>query len=221
MIKKKETAKTKEQTTASEIFAVIQPNDLEVAEALREISPKAFSTYVRVLNQNWRQGTVACKDRSEVNFSNKKPWKQKGTGRARAGSPRSPLWRKGGVVFGPQERTRTLKINKDIRKGALVSLLQERLNHGKIGCLNWALETEQPKTAVAYSALKNAGLNDKNITLFLSANDFLNYASFINIPNVSILFFDQPNAVDLAVNSQWVFLKKDMDQFKEMVSRWL
>lgn len=221
MIKKKETAKTKEQTTASGLLEIVQPSDVALTESAREISPKAFSNYVRVLNQNWRQGTVACKDRSEVNFSNKKPWKQKGTGRARAGSPRSPLWRKGGVVFGPQERTRTLKINKDIKKGALVSLLNTRLNNGQVGCLNWALENERPKTAGAYAALKDAGLHNKNITLLLSANDFLSYASFVNIPNVSILFFDQPNAVDLAINSHWVILKKDMDQFKEMVSRWL
>ncbi|BDC34319.1 hypothetical protein Noda2021_02770 [Candidatus Dependentiae bacterium Noda2021] len=219
MILKKETAITNEQTTAS--YEIVSASILDIDESARTISPEAFSTYVRVLNQNWRQGTVACKDRSEVNFSNKKPWKQKGTGRARAGSPRSPLWRKGGVVFGPQERTKTLKINKDVRKGVLSSILQSRLSDGKVGCLNWALPTEQPKTAAAYSALKNAGINDKNVTLFLSANDFLNYASFINIPNVNILFFDQPNAVDLSIGSQWVFLKKDFDQFKEMVSRWL
>ena len=56
-------------------------------------SDKAFANAIRALMQNWRQGTVGCKDRSEVAFSNKKPWKQKGTGRARAGSARSPLWR--------------------------------------------------------------------------------------------------------------------------------
>ena len=66
--------------------------------------------------QNWRQGTVACKGRSDVAFSNKKPWKQKGTGRARAGSARSPLWRGGGVIFGPQPRTRMLKVAKQVKK---------------------------------------------------------------------------------------------------------
>ena len=68
-----------------------------------------MSIYIRSLLQNWRQGTVACKGRSDVGYSNKKPWKQKGTGRARAGSARSPLWRGGGVIFGPQPRTRVLK----------------------------------------------------------------------------------------------------------------
>ncbi len=67
-----------------------------------------FSTWVRSLVQSWRQGTVACKGRSDVARSTKKPWKQKGTGRARAGSARSPIWRGGGVIFGPQKRTRIL-----------------------------------------------------------------------------------------------------------------
>lgn len=74
-----------------------------------------YALWVRVLMQNWRQGTVGCKGRSDVARSGKKPWKQKGTGRARAGTARSPLWRGGGVIFGPQMRTRTLKINKKIK----------------------------------------------------------------------------------------------------------
>src|ERR1700683_4830953 len=83
--------------------------DLEIEK--REESPKTYATAIRTLIQNWRQGTVGCKDRSEVAYSNRKPWKQKGTGRARAGSLRSPVWRKGGVTFGPQPRVRELSIN--------------------------------------------------------------------------------------------------------------
>ena len=75
-----------------------------------------MAVYVRSLLQNWRQGTVGCKGRSDVAYSNKKPWKQKGTGRARAGSARSPLWRGGGVIFGPQPRTRVLKAGKQVKK---------------------------------------------------------------------------------------------------------
>src|SRR3990167_8761361 len=82
--------------------------DLEVRS--KNVANATFSTWVRVLLQNGRQGTVACKGRSDVAFSNKKPWKQKGTGRARAGSARSPVWRKGGVIFGPQARVRKLSI---------------------------------------------------------------------------------------------------------------
>src|SRR6202158_776957 len=70
----------------------------------KRATPHQFAVWIRALLQNWRQGTVGVKDRSEVSLSGKKPWKQKGTGRARAGTARSPLWRKGGVIFGPHPR---------------------------------------------------------------------------------------------------------------------
>ena len=78
-------------------------------EGFSENMSKEYAVWVRVLMQNWRQGTVGCKARSDVAYTNKKPWKQKGTGRARAGSARSPIWRGGGVTFGPQARVKTLK----------------------------------------------------------------------------------------------------------------
>src|SRR5580700_6612328 len=93
---------------------------------------KETSNYIRSLLQGWRQGTVWSRGRSDVSFSNKKPWKQKGTGRARAGSPRSPLWRGGGVIFGPQERTRCLKINRKIRQISMLSLFASFVQQNKI-----------------------------------------------------------------------------------------
>src|SRR5436189_5382445 len=86
-----------------------------------------FSTWARVLTKNWQQGTVACQGRSEVSRTNKKPWKQKGTGRARAGSARSPLWKGGGVIFGPQARVRTLKISKKARQKVMTTILADYL----------------------------------------------------------------------------------------------
>ena len=94
--KKKSTAKV----VVKAAHDTLSTKELGIETAQPEVSEVSFSNWVRALMQNWRQGTVGCKDRSEVGFSNKKPWKQKGTGRARAGSARSPLWRKGGVVFG-------------------------------------------------------------------------------------------------------------------------
>ena len=97
-----------------------------------------MAVYVRSLLQNWRQGTVACKGRSDVAYSNKKPWKQKGTGRARAGSARSPLWRGGGVIFGPQPRTRVLKAGKQVKKIMFsTQFLFNFLEQGKVVSLNW------------------------------------------------------------------------------------
>jgi large subunit ribosomal protein L4 len=202
------------------IKTILTPADLELAARTETATnTKALAQYIRALMQNWRQGTVGCKDRSEVAFSNKKPWKQKGTGRARAGSPRSPLWRKGGVTFGPQERVRTLKVTKNHKREVFTDLLWSRLEAQNVISLNWSVD-ERPKTALAYSALQQAGLADKKVVLFVSTYDFITQASFANIPNVSMIFFDQPNAFTLAHGDNWMFLAKDSDLFKEMVGLW-
>ncbi len=118
-----------------------------------------FAIYIRQLLQNWRQGTVGCKGRSDVSFSNRKPWKQKGTGRARAGSARSPLWRGGGVIFGPQPRVRMLKSIKKAKTVVFLIYLyviiwiRERF----IFALGISMDNA-PKTSYAYNLLKQANL---------------------------------------------------------------
>ncbi len=194
--------------------------DLDLSQ-IKKQTHVGFATYVRSLLQNWRQGTVAVKGRADVSFSNKKPWKQKGTGRARAGSPRSPLWRKGGVTFGPQPRVRTLTLNKQVKQQVMLELLASYINSQRVIQLDWNLNSEVPKTALAFKALRDAGLANRAVNIFLPVDDAMSFASFANIPNVRILFFDQPNAFDLAQGDQWVFLKKDFDHFKNMVSRWI
>lgn len=201
------------------IKTVLTPSDLELSARSEKPDNTALGNTIRALMQNWRQGTVGCKDRSEVSFSNKKPWKQKGTGRARAGSARSPLWRKGGVIFGPQERVRTLKVSKGQKREVFYNLLLDKLDTHNVISLNWSAQ-ERPKTALAYSALKEAGLADKKVVFFVSTYDFITQASFANIPNVSMIFFDQPNAFTLAHGDSWMFLAKDSDLFKEMVGLW-
>lgn len=186
----------------------------------KEVSPKTFSCAIRVLRQNWRQGTVGCKTRAELAFSNRKPWKQKGTGRARAGSLRSPLWRKGGVIFGPQPRTRTLALNDKQKSLVFNNILFTRLNEQSIACLDFNLSDNKPSTKMAKQVLVNAGLSDKKVLLFLPFNDATTIASFRNISNVNIISFDQPNAFDMANMSNWTFLKKDLEHFKEMISQW-
>jgi large subunit ribosomal protein L4 len=196
--------------------------DLGLNEAQKKIAtPEQFSVEVRRLLQNWRQGTVASKGRSDVVGSTRKPWKQKGTGRARAGDVKSPIWRGGGVVFGPQKRTRTLKTNKQSRKALTRSLLWNALDKKTIYTLDWSLETDVPKTKQAVEAFKKANLSGTQINLFLSSNDFVTAASFANIPWVRIIFFDSANAYDLADAFRWVVLKKDLESFKGMVAQWI
>ncbi|KKQ11256.1 MAG: 50S ribosomal protein L4 [Candidatus Babeliales bacterium] len=180
----------------------------------------AFARAIRVLRQNWRQGTVGCKTRAELAFSNRKPWKQKGTGRARAGSLRSPLWRKGGVIFGPQPRTRTLSMNGKEMNLVFNNILFSKLAEKAIACLDFNVSAEKPVTKLAQKMLKAADLDNKKVLLFLPFDDITSIASFRNIPNVHIVSFDQPNAFDLINGGCWVFFKKDVDLFKEMISRW-
>ncbi len=186
----------------------------------KELSPKTFSCAIKVLRQNERQGTVGSKTRGEVSFSNRKPWKQKGTGRARAGSLRSPLWRKGGTIFGPQARERTLSLNKKQGKLVFNNLFFSYVDNDAVHCLDFNSEAKFPKTKEASNALKKLGLEHNKVVLILPYDDTKNYASFRNLPNVNIIFFDQPNAFDLSNCDNWVFFKKDLDQFKTMVSQW-
>ena len=186
----------------------------------KETNPIAFARAIRMLRQNWRQGTVGCKTRAELAFSNRKPWKQKGTGRARAGSLRSPLWRKGGVIFGPQPRTRTLSVNSKEMDLVLNNILFSKLAQKAIFCLDFSISADKPETKLAQKALSVTGLGDKKVLLFMPFDDITSIASFRNIPNVQIISFDQPNAFDLTNGGCWVFLKKDVDLFKEMISRW-
>ncbi len=186
----------------------------------KETSPVTFARAIRVLLQNWRQGTVSCKTRGEVSFANKKPWRQKGTGRARVSSLRSPLWRKGGVIFGPQARVRKLSINEKQRTLVFNNVISRLLEKSAIHCLDFGVNEQGPKTKAAYQALKGMGLDNRKIVLFLPFGDMANFAAFRNLPNVNILTFDQPNAFDLSNGDCWVFMKKDIEHFKEMILQW-
>lgn len=221
MTKKTVTKSSHASTGSDSALQKITASNLGIKVSEKEISPLAMSIYIRSLLQNWRQGTVACKGRSDVAYSNKKPWKQKGTGRARAGSARSPLWRGGGVIFGPQPRTRVLKTGKNAKRGVLNTLFFDYLKNGKVAALAWDAALEKPKTSQAFNLLKKVGLHQEKVVLFLPTNDVVSYASFSNIPNVRILYYDQPNAFDLANGTQWLVLNKDLEHFKKMVSQWI
>ena len=125
MVTKRETGRKKLEDGSPRL--TVTAEDLGINEkSEKNVSPICFAIAVRALRQNWRQGTVACKDRgSLISRSNKKPWKQKGTGRARAGSPRSPIWRGGGVTFGPQPRVHEINVTKKMKNNALNALLYD------------------------------------------------------------------------------------------------
>ncbi len=212
----KNITKSKIESTNDNVLKILSAKDLGLSNKPEKVSSVAFANWVRVLLQNWRQGTVGCKDRSEVAYSNKKPWKQKGTGRARAGSRRSPLWIGGGVTFGPQPRVRTLKINKDLKKRILGDIFWNLLDNNNVFCLDWSA-TDKPKTAEIFKLLKDLNLHDTKLNILVDPNDLSTQASFANIPNVHLILFDEANAYYLAAGTKLILLKKDLDKFKNMV----
>ena len=142
----------------------VKASDLGLKKLDKEISPKAFAQWVRVIQQNTRQG------RSDVSASNKKPWKQKGTGRARAGSARSPLWRGGGVIFGPQARSKKLKISKDLKSSILSTFITDLIENKRLQALD-IVSFEKPSTKLAAKALETAGLKGRKICFIVDLKD--------------------------------------------------
>lgn len=209
------------QEKTSAHTASVTAHDLGMNAASRaEISPRDYAISIRVLRQNWRQGTVGCKTRSEVNRTGKKPFKQKGTGRARAGTAGSPLWRGGGIAFGPQPRVRTLSMTRKARARVMEAVIWSRLDAQQIVTVTVTFPEDKPKTAIASKTLRAAGLADKKVALFIAPHDYVTYASFVNLKNVRIFFFDQPNAYDLSWGDVIVYQQRDNDLFKEMVAAW-
>ncbi len=205
---------------ADSLTKAITLKELEISSQDEPVLGSQFSVWIRVLLQNWRQGTVSVKGRSDVARSNRKPWKQKGTGRARAGSARSPLWRGGGVTFGPQPRVRKLSMPAAVKRRVLMQILVDRLQRQTVLVSDWSIHGEKPCTSDAAHMLKQMGLEGKKVTLFLTSLDLVHYASFVNIPSVQVLLYDQANAYDLANSEYWVVLKKDENAFKQMVEQW-
>lgn len=213
---------TQEKSTNAEskLSTIVTLKAAEFTAPEKPASEQQFATWIHALKNNWRQGTVGVKGRADVARSGKKPWKQKGTGRARAGTARSPLWRGGGVIFGPQMHTKSLRVNKQLRKQVLATLTADFITNKKVHMLDWVLPDDKPKTKLAAQLLKNIGVDKGNVVILLSQGDMTTYASFINIPRVQVILFDQPNAFDLAHADSWLYLKKDHDAFKTMVGQW-
>src|SRR3989338_2709122 len=124
-----------------------------------KVNNSLMSQAVRVYLANQRQGTVKTKDRGEVNATTKKIWQQKGTGRARHGSKRAPLFVGGGVAFGPKPRDFSLTISKKMKKNALFSALSSKLKENEIKILK-GLEAVTPKTKIMNGILKNLGIEE-------------------------------------------------------------
>ncbi len=184
-----------------------------------ELDPEVFDGKVHkvVLAQtllahlaNQRSGTAATKTRGEVAGGGKKPWRQKGTGRARAGSIRSPLWRKGGIVFGPHPRDYSYSLPKKIRKLALKSILNDRVLGGRCRILNeWNLD--EAKTKKVNALLRALSLQEK-VLIVLGDEGVPVERAARNVEQVTLSTVQGLNAYEVLRSEYLILSKKALEQ---------
>ncbi|MBF9314826.1 50S ribosomal protein L4 [Bifidobacteriaceae bacterium NR047] len=158
-----------------------------------------------------RQGTHAVKNRANVSGGGKKPWKQKGTGRARQGSIRAPQWVHGGVVHGPVPRKYDQRTPKKMKAAALRYVLSDRANAGRIAVVDFGIK-DVPSTKKAVAALTPV-TNNQFTTVVLSRENINEWMSVRNIPTVHVIFADQLNTYDVVTAQYVVFSKEGFEAF--------
>jgi large subunit ribosomal protein L4 len=167
-------------------------------------------------NASTRQGTHATKNRALVSGSGKKPWKQKGTGRARVGSARTPLWRHGGTVFGPQPRSYEFKIPKKAERGALRAALAQKLKDGQLVVVD-VLAAAEVKTKAAVEQLGRWGVTGKAVIIDLAPDEKL-ARSVRNIPGVAIVPAARVTARDVANADRVVTSRTALEKLQEVLA---
>ena len=185
-----------------------------------KLNPEVFNAEVRktLLHQavvmymaNQRQGTASTKTRAWVRGGGKKPWRQKGTGRARAGSIRSPLWRGGGVVFGPRPRDFSYSLPKKMKSIAIISSLSAKTKDNEIMVLEKNPEQTQPKTKDIAKILMALKIYSKRILFLCSERDENLMRSCRNIKNLSLRSCHDFNTYDVLSNSMILFSRETHD----------
>ena len=163
-----------------------------------------------------RQGTVSTKTRSEVRGGGRKPWRQKGTGRARAGSNRSPLWKGGGVSFGPKPRKFTLKLNKKERRLALQTLLYNKKNNILL-IENLENEITEPKTKNFLKVCQNCSITlDQKVLVIVSKKTTALKLATQNIPNVELISASSLNTLSLLKAKKIILTPLAINYIKEI-----
>ena len=189
-----------------EVFG-IEPNDQAIFDA------------VQVYLSNRRQATAKTKTRDEVSGGGKKPWRQKGTGRARQGSTRSPQWRGGGTVFGPDgNQNYTIKMNRKERRLALKSALTSQLKEGNLVVVD-SIKLEKKSTKEMVKVIENLKLSGK--VLFVIDEEGINedaYCSVLNLQNVDVLYYDEINTYEVLNHNKVVFTKEALKVVEEVLA---
>ena len=161
-----------------------------------------------------RQGTHATKTRAEVSGGGRKPYKQKGTGRARQGSIRAPQFTGGGVVHGPQPRDYVQRTPKKMKAAALRGALSDRARESRIHVVSEVVSGDTPSTKTAMAAISALGLEGR-VLIVLNREETVAWLSLRNVPTVHVVASDQLNTYDVLVSDQVLFSKAGLDAFLE------
>ncbi|MFA5338709.1 MAG: 50S ribosomal protein L4 [Candidatus Omnitrophota bacterium] len=171
-----------------------------------EVNEAILHQVIRMYEANQRQGTASTKTRSDVSGGGKKPWKQKGTGRARAGTIRSPLWRGGGIVFGPHPRDYSYQVPRSVKRLALISSLNAKLNDKNMIVID-EIKLEKAKTKEIAAALRNLKAEKKPLLVLEERNETVVRASR-NIANLLLRDYKSLNAYEVLKQQKLVMTQK-------------
>lgn len=188
-------------------------SELDLPEGIFDYPFKEHLIYEAVKNfrANQRRGTASTKTRGKITGSGRKPWRQKGTGRARVGSVKSPLWRKGGIIFGPQPRDYSYHMPKKARRNALKSILSDKMRNNRVLVVD-KINIDSNKTKETLSELKNFKF-DKLLIVDRKENSKL-ILSTRNIPYIKAIDFNEINVYD---SLKYNYIMFSVDAVKQLV----
>jgi large subunit ribosomal protein L4 len=195
-----------------------QIGDIELSDAVFGIEPNRHVLFdaVQMQRASLRLGTHKVKGRSEVRGGGRKPWRQKGTGRARQGSIRAPQWKGGGVVFGPTPRSYAYKLPKKVRRLAIKSALSSKVLDGEIIVLD-QLTLAQPKTKEFVAILNNLKVDSKALVVSAGFEDNILLSSR-NIPGVKYVAADGINVLDVLSHDKLIITKEAVQKVEEVLA---
>ena len=193
--------------------------DAELSASVFGIEPNVpvMHQVVRAQRASWRAGTSNTLTRGNVRGGGKKPWRQKGTGRARQGSIRSPQWRGGGSVFGPHPRSYAFRVNNKEVKLAMRSALSAKLADGQFTVVD-GFNFEKPRTKDAKAFIQAMGFEGQRTTLVIGNEDVTTWLSFRNLEKVNVLPVAEANTYELLDNKQLVFTAEALKRIEEVLA---
>ncbi|UNM95304.1 50S ribosomal protein L4 [Ignatzschineria rhizosphaerae] len=198
---------------------VIGGSPVELDEALfaRDFNEALVHQVVTAYQAGGRAGTRAQKTRAEVAGSTAKPWRQKGTGRARVGSKRNPIWRGGGVTFAAKPQNWSQKVNKKMYKAAMLNILAELIRSERLVVVE-EFTMAEPKTKEFIAKLANLNVQNESVLLVTEAVDFPLYLSARNVPHVLLLDVEAIDPVSLVHFDKVIMTKQALESVKELLA---